>query len=177
MCQVSSLSTAVLFPCFHTHILCQWLRGNTSVGTGLIEFTDPSDTSNNKPFFKHCILQTILYKFLLFIFMKNKIDFWRNWTVFYICLVWFGVAFCVTILQVLCFWYRSCVSGALCVRCWEYNLLGIAIKKTSRNVCRFIFLTICNILHRKNSKYMIYNINYRCNVSFCMRVCKNIIKK
>ena len=36
------------------------LRGqNTSVGIGSVELTEPSDISNYKPFFKHCILQTI----------------------------------------------------------------------------------------------------------------------
>ena len=40
-----------------------------SVGIELIEPTEPSDTLNYKPFFKHCILQTILHLFLLFIFV------------------------------------------------------------------------------------------------------------
>ena len=34
-------------------------------GIGLIELTEPSDTLNYKPFFKHCISQTILHVFLL----------------------------------------------------------------------------------------------------------------
>ena len=46
---------------------------NTLVGIGLIEITEPSDTLNYKPFFKHCILKTILHIFLLFIFVWNKI--------------------------------------------------------------------------------------------------------
>ena len=51
-------------------IIHQQLRDqNTSVGIELIELTEPSDTLNYKPFFKHCILQTILHVFLLFIFV------------------------------------------------------------------------------------------------------------
>ena len=42
---------------------------NMSVKIGLIELTEPPDTLNYKPFFKHCILQTILHEFLLFIFV------------------------------------------------------------------------------------------------------------
>ena len=58
---------------------CKRLRGqNTSVGIGLIELTEPSDTLNFKLFFKHCILQTILHLFLLFIFMWNKIFCSKN---------------------------------------------------------------------------------------------------
>ena len=42
---------------------------DVSVGIELIKLTQPSDTLNYKPFFKHCILQTILHVFLLFIFV------------------------------------------------------------------------------------------------------------
>ena len=50
------------------------LRGqNMPVGIRLIELTEPSGTLNYKSFFKHCILQTILHVFLLFIFVWNKI--------------------------------------------------------------------------------------------------------
>ena len=49
----------------------QQLRSqNTSVGMGLIELNEPFDTLNYQPFFKHCILYTILHiAFLLFIFV------------------------------------------------------------------------------------------------------------
>ena len=47
----------------------QLLGHNTSVGIGLIELTEVSDKLNNNPPFKHCILQTILHVFLLFIFV------------------------------------------------------------------------------------------------------------
>ena len=46
------------------------LRGqNTLVGIELIEHTEPCDTLNRKPFFKHCILQAILQVFLSFIYV------------------------------------------------------------------------------------------------------------
>ena len=34
---------------------------NTSVGIGLIELTEPSNTLNDRSFFKHCILPTVLH--------------------------------------------------------------------------------------------------------------------
>ena len=34
-----------------------------------MELSEPSDTLNYKPLFKHCILQTVLHLFLLFIFV------------------------------------------------------------------------------------------------------------
>ena len=88
MCQVSSQSIAV--PYLEKSMVgevsppspCQRLRGqNTLVGIELIDFIEPSDTLNYKPFFKHCILQTILNVFLLFIFVRIKTD--------RICLIWF----------------------------------------------------------------------------------------
>ena len=66
-----------------------------------------SDTLNYKPFFKNCILQTVLHVFSLFIFMWNNIFCYKNWAVFYILLIWFGVAFGVAVLKVLCFWFFS----------------------------------------------------------------------
>ena len=35
----------------------------------------------------------------------------------------------------------------------------------------------CNALHSKNSKYTIYKLDIRVDVSLCMRLCKQIIKK
>ena len=49
-----------------------------SVGIGLIELTEPSNTLNYKSFFQHCILQTVLAIFLLFIFVWNKIFCSKN---------------------------------------------------------------------------------------------------
>ena len=43
-----------------------------------------------------------------------------------------------------------------------------------------MFLTlcnICNILRSKKSKYTIYNIDYRRDVSLSIRICIEIIKK
>ena len=77
---------------------------NTSVGIGLIELTKLSGTLNHKQSFKYCILQTNLDVFLLFTFVCNKIFCSNNWAVFYIFLIWFGLAFGVTVLKVLCFW-------------------------------------------------------------------------
>ena len=54
------------------------------MGIELIELTEPSDTLNYKPFFKHCILQNILQVFLFFIFVWNKIFCSKNSAVFYI---------------------------------------------------------------------------------------------
>ena len=43
---------------------------NKSVGIGLTELTKPSDTVNYEPYFKHCILQTVLVVFTyLFIYL------------------------------------------------------------------------------------------------------------
>ena len=50
-----------------TRVPRQILQGqNTLVGIGLIELAKASDILNYKPFSKHCILQTILHVFLLF---------------------------------------------------------------------------------------------------------------
>ena len=50
--------------------LRQLLQGqNMLVGIRLIDLTEPHDTLNYKPFFKYCILQTILHVFLFFVFM------------------------------------------------------------------------------------------------------------
>ena len=46
---------------------------NTLVRIFLIESTEPSDTLDYEPFFKHCILQTVLHIFLLYIFVLRKI--------------------------------------------------------------------------------------------------------
>ena len=45
-----------------------------------------------------------------------------------------------------------------------------------RYVRQRIFLTLYGTLHSKNSKSLIYNIDYRCDVYLYMRGCKNIIK-
>ena len=58
---------------------------NMPVEIGLIELTEPSGALNYKPFLKHCILETILHVFLLFIFMWNKLHFFD--------LVWIGIRF------------------------------------------------------------------------------------
>ena len=50
----------------------QWRSQNTSVGRGLTEFIEPSDTLNYNPLFKHCILQIILHVLLLVIFCVEQ---------------------------------------------------------------------------------------------------------
>ena len=59
---------AVLYP--EKSMVGVILRGqNTLVGIGSIELNEPSDTLNYKPFLKHCILQSMLHVFLLFLFV------------------------------------------------------------------------------------------------------------
>ena len=88
---------------------CQWLWGqNSSVGIEVIELTEPSDKFNYKPFFTHCIFQTVLDVFLLFIFVYKKIFSLKNWAVFCICLICFSVTLGVTVLKFLCFWCSLC---------------------------------------------------------------------
>ena len=78
-----------------------------------------------------------------------------------------------------------CVSGTACVRLkGSRNSLATVhiIRNTNkssplRNVRQYIFPTLYNTLNSKNSKYAIYNIHYRRDVSLCMRLCKEIIKK
>ena len=81
---------------------CKRVKGqNTSMEIGLIELTEPY-TLNYKPFFKHCILQTILHVFSLFIFVWSKILCPKNWAIFYIFFVSFGLALGVTVSKILC---------------------------------------------------------------------------
>ena len=72
----------------------QLLRGqNMSMGIGLIELSEPSDTLKYKPSFKNCLLQAIFNALLLFIFVWNKIFCSKNWALFYIFfdLVWSSI--------------------------------------------------------------------------------------
>ena len=59
--------------------LSQPLRGQGAlVAIRVIKLSEPSDILNYKPFFKQCILQTILHIFLLLLFVWNKIFFYEN---------------------------------------------------------------------------------------------------
>ena len=49
-----------------------------SVVMRLTELAEPSDTLNYKPFFKHCILQTILHIILLLILVWSKVFYSKN---------------------------------------------------------------------------------------------------
>ena len=89
-----------------TTIPCQVLRDqNVSVGIVLIQLTEPSDTLNCKPFFNHCILQTILHIFLLLLFLWNIIFCFKNWALFYIFLILLQMVVSVTVLKILWFWF------------------------------------------------------------------------
>ena len=68
------------------------------VGIGYIYFTEPSLTLNCKLFLKHCILQTNLHVFLLFIFLWNKIFYSKNRRILHF-LIRFGMAFDVEVLN------------------------------------------------------------------------------
>ena len=46
---------------------------NTSVGIGLIEHTEPSDTLNCKPIFKSCIFKPISYTYNLYNLSRKAI--------------------------------------------------------------------------------------------------------
>ena len=141
----------------------------------LLSFSNIRFVSKNVAFYN--IFYTYFYPLYL---CGIKVFCSKNWAVFYIYLILFGVAVGVTV-------ERFCVSGALCIWLkWTRDYLATAninscgdIYKNSplRNVCQYIFLTLCNILHSKNSKYMIYNIVYRDDVSLCMRAWKEILKK
>ena len=77
---------------------------NTSVGIGLIELTESSDTLNYKPFFKECILKTILHVFfIVYICVKQNLLFYKLSCIVYIFLIWFGLAFGVIVVMVLLF--------------------------------------------------------------------------
>ena len=74
-----------------------------SVGIGLIELTELSNTLNYKAVFKSCISQSILHVFVLFTLVWNEIFFSKNRAVLFISdLVWGGIR-CI-VLKVLCFW-------------------------------------------------------------------------
>ena len=95
------------------------------------------------------------------------------------CLIWFGVIFGVTVLTFLCSWCSlSKVKDNQGFYSYSrYNLLAIAIKTVFlRNVCKHIFPTLSNTLYCKNSKYTIWNIETRGATSFCMRLCKQMVK-
>ena len=86
-----------------TRISRQLLRDqNMSVGIGLVELIDPFHTMNCKPFFKRWILRTILHV-LLHLHLRGKKSFVLKVNCILYFLIWFGVAFGVTVLKVLCF--------------------------------------------------------------------------
>ena len=71
----------------------------------MIKLTETFDPLNYKPYFKYYyILQTALHLFSMFIFVWNKIFCFKNRALFYIFMIWFSLAFDVTVLKVLYFW-------------------------------------------------------------------------
>ena len=67
---------------------CKQLWGqNTLVGVWLIELTEPSNPLHYKPFFKHCILHTILHVFLLLYLCETKSFVLKTEQYFF----WFGL--------------------------------------------------------------------------------------
>ena len=109
----------------------------------------------------------------------NKTFCSKNWALIYICFIWFGVAFDVTVLKVLNFcWFLSKIIGNhRFFHCRRFNLFEIAINNSLRNVDQYLFPTLCNALHSKKSNYLIYGIIIIGDVSSYMRLCWQIIKK
>ena len=107
----------------------QFQGQNTSVGIELIELTDPSDTLNHRPFFKHYILQTVLHVLFCFYLCETK-PFVLKTELYLYFLIWFELTFSVTVLNVLCFWCSFCnvIGNQVLISYSRYNLLGIAIK-------------------------------------------------
>ena len=112
---------------------------NKSVRVELIELTESFDTLNCKPCFKHCILQTILHLFILFLFVWSKIFCSKTWSVFYIFLICFCEEYSATVLKAMCFWcfLYKVIGNQGCFSYSRCDLLGKAIKtvfwKTSTN--------------------------------------------
>ena len=98
---------------------------NTSVGIALTELTKPSDTLNYRPFFKHCVLQTVLHVLFLFIFVWKKTLCSKKRAVFYIVLIWFGFAFGITVIKVPYFWcsFQKVIGSQGFISYCRYNLL------------------------------------------------------
>ena len=123
---------------------------NMSVKIGLIELTEPSDTLNYKPFFKHCILQTILHEFLLFIFVWKIYFVLRTESYFtFFFFIWFEVAFGSTVLKVLCF--KSSL----------YKVIGNH-RIFSYNRCNFVGIAINTVLSETstNTYFQNYLMHY-----------------
>ena len=97
---------------------------------------------------------------------------------FYIFFIQFGAGLGVTVFKdsVFCA-IRIMLSGIRdswgSLASSRFNLLGIAIKQ----VHEYILLALCNTLHTNSSKYARYNIDYKRDVSLCMRVSKEILKR
>ena len=70
----------------------------------LVKPIKKSDTLSYKPFFQHFFYKLFYTYFYCLCLCEVKASVQKNSAVFYICLIWFGVAFGVTVLKILCFW-------------------------------------------------------------------------
>ena len=108
---------------------------------------------------------------------KAEVAVQRNWAVFYICLIWFGVACGFRVLMVWCFWCTFCKlignQGFFLYR--RYIFLGIATTLEKR--LPIYIPALCNTLYSKNAKYTIYNIDIRYDFSLWTRLYRQMIKK
>ena len=119
----------------------------------LVKLIEKYDTLSYTPsllFIKY--LNTAFYKVFYMFFYRlrlceGKAVAQKNWAVFYICLIWLGVAFGVTVLKVLSNLHSLCKlignEGSLTtadIICWENSSYFL------RNICEHIFLMLCNTL-------------------------------
>ena len=126
----------------------QRLQGqSTSVGIGLTELTEPSDTLNYKLFFKHCILQTVLHGFYCLYLCGTKSFVLKPepYFTFFFDLVWGGIqCYSLKVLRFWCSLYKITANQRF-FSYNRYNLLGIKFvsNKNSplRNVHQYISLT------------------------------------
>ena len=92
--------------------------------------------------------------------------------------IWFGLKIGVTVLKILCFWcsFYKIIRNQEFFSYSRYIIWNSNKNSPLRTVHQYIFPTQCNILHNEKSKYTIYDINYRRDISFCMSVLKETTK-
>ena len=128
--------------------LSQLRHQNTLVKIGLIELIEPSGTLQYKPFFKHCILQTILHELYYCLYFLG-IRFFVLKTELLFFIFWFGWGtICVTILNFLKF-----ISYSIC------SLLGTAVKWIHKDTCTNTYFNTMQFI--KQQKLIVYDMGYR----------------
>ena len=122
-------------------------------------------------------LNSGIYKLVFLYFYSLSLCKVKNGAIFYVCLIWFGVAFGDTVLKVLWFWcsLRKIIGNQGLFGYNRYNFVENS-NHLLRNICQYIFPTLCNTLFSKNSKYRIYNIDNRGDIYLCIRMFKEMIK-